>query len=332
VSDDSNQDAEALAAEWDARLPHCSAEERKRFDTWIQRDPRNREAFDRLQAALRALRGSVEHPHLRALRETASLVQRRSIRRRWWQRCATVAVVALFAATSWFELTGQRPAGGFVSVSHWGTGPRERRSVALADGSLLTLNASTQLDTEWLPHERRVHLIAGQALFRVAGDPKRPFVVTAGERAVTALGTVFDVSLEGSMISVTLVEGHVTVRALPAARRPEIELRPSQQLVAVGDGPEKIGSVDTAIETAWADGKVIFVDEPLLNAVAKMNQSSAQQIVADPQLALYRINGLFRVGNQESFVNALTAYFPIEARNAANGRIVLVPRTTSAHN
>ncbi len=328
---DRARDVESLAAAWDAQLsrPNCSAEEREQFRAWIEDDPRNREAFDRLQAALRALRGSVEHPQLRALRETASLVLRRSARRRKWTRSAVIAgaAAALFIV-SWLEIAGHGPrAARTASPSHWSTGPRERRTVALSDGSLLTLNASTQLQSEWLPHERRIRLLAGHALFRVAADKKRPFIVTAGGRTVTALGTVFDVNLGENTLSVTLVEGRVTVNGLgSAARHSEIELSPSQQLIAVGDGPEKIRSVDTAVETAWADGKVMFVDEPLLNAVTTMNQYSAQQIVADPQLAEYRINGMFRVGNQESFIDALTAYFPIEARDSGDGRIVLAPR------
>jgi transmembrane sensor len=187
------------------------------------------------------------------------------------------------------------------------------------------------LESEWLPHERRIRLLAGQAFFRVAGDKQRPFVVTAGGHTVTALGTVFDVNLDDKRISVTLVEGRVTVSGFAgAAGRSELELHPSQQLVAAGDGTAKIRSVDTAVETAWADGKMVFVDMPLLNAVTTMNQYSAQQIIADPSLAQYRINGIFRVGNQESFVDALTAYFPIDARNSGDGRIVLAPRGSAS--
>jgi transmembrane sensor len=79
---------------------------------------------------------------------------------------------------------------------------------------------------------------------------------------------------------------------------------------------------------------VYFTDKALPAAVAEMNEYSAQQIVvADPMLSQYRVNGMFRAGNQDGFVGALTSYFPIDARPDGEGRIVLRsrPQGASAH-
>jgi transmembrane sensor len=57
-----------------------------------------------------------------------------------------------------------------------------------------------------------------------------------------------------------------------------------------------------------------------------MNQYSTRQIVVNPELARYRINGMFRAGNQDGFVAALTAYFPVDVHEDSQGRLVLEAR------
>ena len=332
------------AANWDARLRShdCSAEERERFNIWLNEDPRHVEAFNRLQAVLSSLREASEHPQLRALREAARVAERRSAHLRMatqWSLAAGVA--ALVLAIAYWSWTWRKPlmppimAGSEATAvnsvlegtGELVTGLRERRTVALPDGTSATLNASTRLQTEWLPHERRIRLVAGQALFRVAKDKTRPFIVTAGDRTVTAVGTAFDVRLDADKVQVTLLEGQVAVKGLgSASNQPTLELRPSQQLIAIGGAPPTVRAVNVETASAWAEGQVFFTDEALPVAVAEMNQYSAQQVVAGPELCDYRVNGMFRAGNQDGFVGALTSYFPIDAHRDNQGRLVLERR------
>jgi len=212
------------------------------------------------------------------------------------------------------------------------TAATERRTVSLPDGSSVTLNASTRIETEWLAHERRILLVSGQALFRVAKDKTRPFIVTVGDRTVTALGTAFDVRLDADKVQVTLLEGRVAVRGVGlAAHQPTLELTPNQQLIAIDGELPIVQAVDTTRSSAWAEGQVYFTDAALPAAVAEMNQYSAQQIVVeDPTLSQYHVNGMFRAGNQDGFVGAITSYFPIDARPDGQGHIVLRSRPQGA--
>jgi transmembrane sensor len=333
-------DSNALAASWDARLRShdCSPEERDRFTAWLAEDVRHREAFDRLQAALSALREAGEHPLLRALRESARVVELRGARRRLTRRWAVAASFAAVIVSLGFWSTHRGTAPGIGAAARspiaeplasttaevWVTAPGKKKTIALPDGSLITLNASTRIESEWLPHERRIRLMYGQALFHVAKDKSRPFIVTVGDRAVTAVGTAFDVRLDADKVQVTLLEGRVVVTGLrTASSQPILELTPSQQLLAVDGSVPTVRTVDAVAEAGWAEGQVFFADEALPEAVAEMNQYSVRQIIAGPELSAYRVNGMFRAGNQQGFVSALTSYFPIEAREDSQGRIVL---------
>ncbi len=231
---------------------------------------------------------------------------------------------ALFSRMA--DLSLARTITTFSSNGHdvWSTGAGEWKVIALPDGSSITMNASSRLEAEFLTNERRIRLLAGQALFRVSKNLQRPFVVAAGQRTVTALGTTFDVRLSPGDLRVTLVDGRVAVKTLHGFSGPSVvELRPSQQLEMVGVDAPTVRRVNAVAETAWADGQVIFADASLPDAVTQMNRYSKEQVIAGPELSKFRINGMFRAGNQDSFVGAVTSYYPIDARQDSSGRIVL---------
>ncbi len=63
------------------------------------------------------------------------------------------------------------------------------------------------------PSERAVRLLNGQAIFTVAHGQPAPFRVYAGDKIVTAVGTVFDVRIDGEQVRVSVIEGAVRYRA-----------------------------------------------------------------------------------------------------------------------
>ena len=82
---------------------------------------------------------------------------------------------------------------------------------ASSDGSTLELNAHSKVRVTLREHERDVELIDGQAMFRVAKDHSRPFIVHSGESEVRAVGTQFDVNRHRSGTTITVIEGRVAV-------------------------------------------------------------------------------------------------------------------------
>lgn len=327
------------AAFWDARLrsPLCTEADRAAFAAWRAGDAEGAAAFERLQAGIGALHLAFESDaELRAMRDRA--LEARPAPRRWRMAAGiAAAVLALGAGALWLPAPGGPGEGGLQVASGAGsffqTGVGERSAVTLSDGSTVTLNTRSRVEVAYREGRREVTLIAGQALFEVAKDPSRPFVVTAGPRKVTALGTAFDVRLDGEKVRVTLVEGKVAVEptrptVLQKLVAPERRLSPGQQLVAgLEDIGAEIHAADPSAATSWREGKVVFKDTPLTEAVAEMNRySNTPILVGDASLARYTVNGMFLTSQPQSFVGAVTAYFPIEARPHAGGGTVLAPR------
>ncbi|MBL8272087.1 FecR family protein, partial [Steroidobacter sp.] len=198
----------------------------------------------------------------------------------------------------------------------------EQRSIVLADGSEITLNSRTKVRVRLTDEQRRIELIEGQALFRVAKDPQRPFIVHSGDTAVRAVGTVFDVYRKSSGTVVTVTEGRVSVsgaevEATAAAGSTQTpvsqgELTPlplyvsaGQQLIVTAAGSQQgAQSVDDA--TAWTSRKMIFKDARLADVAAEFNRYNVKQLaVTDQDLQDLRISAIFSSTNAASLLNYL---------------------------
>lgn len=340
MTDPRSSDRPRDAAEWDARLraPDCSEAERSAFEAWCRASPEHRASFDELQMLLGGLRAAGDVPEIRAMREAAINASAGKPKNRAWRWSAAAAVAVLAIGLGIFGWLHQSTSVPPAEVG-FATSIGERSTTTLEDGSIAVLNTNTRMEPAFSAAERRVVLLRGQALFDVSKDPARPFVVVAGERRITAVGTVFDVRYDGSDVEVTMVEGVVEVAAevplgthlTPPATEPRpVRINAGQVLktsaVATPAAPV-VQSVDADRATLWREGRVFFDDAPLSEAVREMNRYSQIQILVDgKELDRYRINGMFRTGRQTTFVDAVESYFPIYAERHADNRIVLKPR------
>ena len=212
------------------------------------------------------------------------------------------------------------------------TGVGDRRVLTLADGSIVNLDARSRLRVSFENDVRFVALEAGQASFQVAKDPARPFRARAGDHTVVALGTEFNIEMLRDTLLVTLIEGHVAVvasesdtvagSALPKpGSEAAVELTVGQQFVAAGrDRAQVRNSVDLGRATAWQDGKLFFNDEPLASAAERMNRYARVQIQVDPAVEHIGISGVFKAGDTNAFMDAVTTYFPCGPIARTTGR------------
>jgi len=363
--DDTHMDRQARdriadeAGYWDARLraPDCTDADRARFAQWRDAAPGHRVAFEKLQILIATLRGGMSRADVRGLRDAAeALVQRRQ-RRQTWAAAAGIAL-ALASAALWTLLpennrwAAVHVFAALTPTDYYSTAIGQRSTITLRDGSSVELNTRTQLKVRFSAAQRSVELVDGQALFHVAKNPLRPFIVHAGDREIVAVGTAFDVRLDASSVRVTLLEGKVEVDRGGTTDSLPQSLEPGQQLIAnlapVRGSPadtaavrspsgERKGSaqredgavvrtIDVAKVTGWRDGRVFLEDLPLADAIAEMNRYSAIQITLDDSaLAQLRVNGMFRAGEQEAFVAALQDYFPISVKRRGDTEIILGP-------
>ncbi len=292
-----SRNLDADAAVWLARL-HGPQEEavRPALDAWLAEDPAHAEAFGRANETWailpRAARLGQEEDRSRPSFARPRVLYPAAL-------AACLLVVVGFAAF-WWSLAG---AGAYA------TAPGEQKVATLADGSRIALNTDTRVDVRFNADRRQIELDRGEAMFEVAHDAGRPFVVIAGDTRIQAIGTVFTVRRTRDDVIVTLIKGKVAVshgrpRTGGLAEAPLV-LRPGEKLTEPADGPRRIEPESVEAATAWRRGQTVFYETPLGSAVTELNRYGGPPIVVDdPRVAALPVSGVFAT-NAPDFAEAV---------------------------
>lgn len=325
-----NRRRELEAARWAERLADGpDAGTFPDFVRWRDR-PGNADAHRRAADARLLVAVAADGPELEDLRrQTRSRIGPASRDPRSRHRAAAAVAVALLATPVAVWLTRApstkgAPAAVTASVLH-ATARGERRTIRLSDGSRVTLDTASRVRVAYTRSDRALRMEAGQALFEVAPDAARPFTVSAGGRAVTARGTVFDIRLDPGRLQVALIEGRVEVGARgspPVAMRPDDLLTARGREVTVRRDPAAVAAI-----TDWREGLLVFQDVPLIDAVAEVNRYASRPLVlGDGKVGRLRISGSFRPERLPAFLEALRMGFPVELARRGDGAVVLTAR------
>lgn len=310
---DSSATIDAAAAAWAARADRgpLSAEDQKALEAWAAEDPRRAGAYARaLAVSAHADRAqALGEDFAPALHPMAVAAGRRRL---------LASGGALAAAT----VVG---VAGYETLSFKGrvvTRKGDIRRAPLDDGSAVTLNTDTIIKAAFNGQIRRVDLVRGEALFDVAKDAARPFVVVAGKVRVRAVGTSFTVRAHGDgQVDVLVREGVVEVwRGQGGA-----PLRLVAQTATKVDtaGPLKAirvaaSAVDSA--TAWRQGQIDLDGLTLGEAAGEFARYSDRRIVVDdPAVARLKMTGLFSASDPDGFARAAALSLGLVATPQADG-------------
>lgn len=316
------------AANWVVRAHGgaLSDEDLLDFDTWLSASPGHQQAYD--EALDTWLGFDATSTDVRA----AQPAPRRSMgaparrRRRQPLQWGGLGALATAAAAALLILLG--PIGLLsAKTTTYATGRGERRSVILADGSRLDLNAATRLTVRLERRARRLTLMDGEAAFTVVHDPNRPFVVATQGGLIRDVGTEFDVRQRGGSFSVTVSRGVIEVGPAEGRPGPTVTLGAGQRLERGAGHLAQIRSVSPEDDFSWRTGRLVLRNESLGEVVAELNLHFAHSIrVDDPELARRPVSGVLRLDSEESTLRRLMLFAPFKV-TPRNGELLLQKTT-----
>ena len=301
------------AADWLVRRDRgLTASEQDEFLQWLAADPRHGEWF----ALHRSIVGdfaALAHWRPEHSEEPNPDLLAPPRRRIHWLAPTLLAAAAAIALTAvwWRSTPGPSPLAVVASA--------ELKRRVLEDGSSVEPNHGAIVTTEFSATERRATLVRGEALFTVAKDSSRPFIVRAGGVDVRAVGTAFSVRLDAAAVEVLVTEGRVAVdhstasgsniaprtssSEISSGHRATVSLSSSEPPQIVAISPEAI-----AHHFNWQPTLLDFSSAPLSAAVAEFNRRNRVQfILADAELAAMPIVASIRSDNVEGFAQFLAA-------------------------
>jgi transmembrane sensor len=310
------------ASDWVVRLSadHVEDSELAAFDGWLEASPANAAAYDRALGAWVELTTNAQA--VRSALESPTGATRRHMLRRWSLAAGAAAAAAIAAVV----LTPQ----GLLHPAHpevFETGRGEHRTLHLADGSTIDLNAVTRITVDLRRDRRSLTLAQGEAVFDVAHDVHRPFLVATGGDVVRVVGTRFAVRRRGDDLAVTVARGVVEVAAdgSGAGQR----LYPGQRLDRHADGRAVMSAVSADEAFGWRVGRLIYRDRPLREVVDDLNLQFRRPIqLQDQTLGETKISGVFILDDEDAVLRRLALLAPMTIVESPTGVVLRAAETS----
>jgi transmembrane sensor len=289
-------------------------EERTQFEAWKAASPANAEAFARLSGHWNDL------DLLAALADTPTekpLLKRPAV----WAGVgmAAAAAFAIFIGVNQLltaEYTTPNQIAQIPGLDVYATQVGDQEKITLEDGSVVTLNTASRVETRMNAQERTVRLLEGEAYFEVAHDPSRPFRVYAGDGMTVAVGTAFSVRLKKDAVEVVVSEGKVAYsRVTDAPTADPIAFVVAGQTANFSDAVviEKIDEAVVDRKLSWTEGQLVFAGDPLSSVVADIARYTDIQFdFASQELADMRVGGVFQVGEVNDMLDAIETNFGLQ--------------------
>lgn len=304
-----NHEIDRQAAKWAARrdLGELSAGEEATFETWLAADVRHLGAYGRAEAVLSRLERLNGVALDAAAPESDATPSGWTRRRMLWTGAAAASLVAGVGIA---EVYLRRQQETFA------TEIGQMREVVLADGSIVSLNTNSEISVQFTRETRNINLLRGEALFDVAKNKHRPFIVAAGNTRVRAVGTSFMVSmLPQKPVQVLVREGVIELRRTdtPEAKpvRASANIRaivpPGAPIVTVPMREEKL-----LRDLAWQRGSIALDNQTLADAAGEFARYSEVRIIVAPDIANKTVTGLFAAHDPVGFARAAASVLKLQ--------------------
>ncbi len=341
------KDAYSEAAYWFSVLQNetCSEAQRRAFSLWVSQSQEHEKAFDETVMVFEGAGELSDDADILTLRRKAlgsGRPREKMLTRVVFGGMAAAAALIMAAVFTFLQpdmAPSLSPQIAEVETLNKDsnrllltTAVGEQLTRTLNDGSLVELNTDSEVRIQLTEGQRSVYLLKGQAVFSVAHDEIRPFVVFAGDRRVTALGTMFEVRLDNEVAQVTLLEGKVKVDELSLSdgspldeKSRSVELSPGERYVSVSNETIQVEPTRIESDLSWRNGRHIFVDEKISTIVEELNRYTERKIIIkDPKIGELKAGGNFKMGSTQSLSATLEASYGLSVTNDNTANTILV--------
>lgn len=211
-------------------------------------------------------------------------------------------------------------------IESYATETGEQRNIVLGDGSTILLNTQSYLEVAYDENVRRVNIIEGEALFSVVQDENRPFRVGAGVAVFEAIGTQFNVNRKHKDVTMTVIEGVVSVSSQPQTTsdyargegsddrqmptnvpKTEVVVSAGQASLVKSDGTlAYLKEADIYQTIAWKERVLVFRDATLGYIAEEFNRYNETKIViTDKELAQTRLTAVLHAHRLDALFETL---------------------------
>jgi len=298
------------ALEWFVRMrdDKASPADRQAFEAWLNEDEQNPAALAQAEALWK--RFDIVQPEIEQFRRSRTQRTRRGV---------LLGCAGMLVGASGLYLMN-RPDLFADHITDVG----ERRTVTLADGSMIELGSYSALSVNFSMAARQIVVHRGEALFDVATDAARPFVVEAGDGTAQALGTRFDLKYVDDLVTVAVDKHAVLVRT---GARPSTRIDEGWQASYIRGGAlSPITQADLETTLAWRQDRIIFQDVPLRRVLSELERYRRGRIVLmDSKTGDIPVTAIFSTRQIDNALQTIESTMPVRILRATPFVTVVYP-------
>ncbi|RQT67478.1 FecR domain-containing protein [Burkholderia cepacia] len=286
---------------------------------WRAEDPAHDAAWRHIETMQQRLGGLTAGLDPQAAH--AALLSPRAGRRR--AAVKALAVLLFAGGAAWMAEPARRAA---IWPADLRTAVGERRTVTLADRTVVVLDTDTALDMRFDAAARRLRLLRGTIMVTSGHDdrvPARPLVVATAQGELRPLGTRFAVRQRDGATRIEVFAGAVRVQPDDAAARARV--------IAAGEGADftrdaiGVPAPLDAYASAWTGGMLVASRMRLADLVAELDRYRRGSLRCDAAVADLRVSGTYPLDDPARVLDTLKATLPIDVHYLTRYWATVVP-------
>lgn len=278
-----------------------SPQEQEALTNWLKESPEHQKAFDDYERVWKLSSPKATPPDFQTGQEWLRLEhtldsmdqQEKPLYGSSWGKLKIAASIILLLGSAALLFLLNR-ADELVIAETGG----EEIHLTLADGSEVWLNRDSRLSyPENFEGDERLVKLSGEAFFKVAHNPAKPFIVLADKAKVKVLGTSFNVKApeQAPVAQVFVLSGKVSLSATEAEEE-QVILQPGQKgILMKAHNSVRMLQEENSNVLAWKENKLVFKKATLGEVISTLEDYfDIRMQVSEPELLNCRFTGVFR--------------------------------------
>ncbi|MGV8095210.1 MAG: FecR family protein [Mangrovibacterium sp.] len=301
-------------------------EDRREVDRWKDLSAENNKLFKEMSAVWESGEILTQMEQFNAKEALGKVNQQLAYYKKTstlWQNIQKIAAILLLPILIYagFLTFRQFKEPGTVSgASTWQTVKTTTGMISelvLPDGTHVWLNSGTTLGYPLNFKRNREINLSGEAYFEVKEDQTHPFIVNTGTINIEVLGTSFNVTNypDEDQTEVVLRSGKVQLFTGEHQNKGEVSFLSPRQKAVFNKTTKELAINDVHVEkyTAWKDGILMFVDDPMEEVTKKLSRWFNVEVVLEThELDEYVYKATFRDESLTQILDLLKLSAPIE--------------------
>ncbi len=296
-----NKDIENLLPRFCEGL--VTEEEARQVEEWIKEDEEHQKIVARTHAlhlaadTLYALQNVNTEEALKKVR--SKIIRKKISVWEWTQRIAAVMSIPLLIGIllMYMERSDYKETARIIEIK---THPGMTTFITLPDSTMVYLNSESSLryPSSFQGDMRKVKLV-GEGYFNVTKNTQKRFVISTPHHSqIEVYGTSFNVEAyaKDKQVTATLVNGKIGfLYTDKAGAAKKINLEPRHKLIYHPEtGETGVYQTTCESETAWKDGKIVFHNTPMEEALHTLSKRyNVEFVISNKKLKKYAFTGSF---------------------------------------